>query len=209
MSDRKKKKRPDRARAQTPAEELGYLFEIHGKDNYSKVFDVLVKQFDVLQARAQLLLGLVTISLTITGFSGPKIAASSLFSKISISYGLAFILISAVLILMGPLQLRWPRRRFSKGPSSALKRSLDSAPPSAMSKSCNREFTRVLGRVLRRPAAFPVPAPLLRLALGQMADELLLAGARIKPAKLQRAGFSFRWGDLEAALRSMLGRAPF
>ena len=111
MSDRKKKRRPGRAYPQTPEEELGYLLEIHGKDNFSKVFDVLVKQFDVLQSRAQLLLGLVTISLTITGFSGPKIAASSLFSKVSISYGLAFILVSAVLILMGPLQLRWGSRR--------------------------------------------------------------------------------------------------
>jgi uncharacterized protein (TIGR01777 family) len=68
----------------------------------------------------------------------------------------------------------------------------------------NREFTRVLGRALRRPAAFPVPAPLLRIALGQMGEELLLAGARITPARLQRAGFSFRWGDLEGALRSLL-----
>ncbi len=71
----------------------------------------------------------------------------------------------------------------------------------------NREFTRVLGRVLRRPTVFPVPAPLLRLALGQMADELLLSSARITPARLHAAGFSFRWGDLEAALRSQLGRA--
>lgn len=111
MSIRKKKTRPGRAYPQTPDQELSYLLEIHGEDNYSKVFDVLVKQFDVLQSRAQLLLGLVTISLTITGFSGPKIAASSMFSKISISYGLAFILVSAVLILMGPLQLRWGTRR--------------------------------------------------------------------------------------------------
>ncbi len=100
-----------RARPQTPEQELGYLLEIHGEGNYSKVFDVLVKQFDVLQSRAQLLLGLVTITLTITGFSGPKIAASSAFSRISIAYGLAFILIAAVLILMGPLQLRWGTRR--------------------------------------------------------------------------------------------------
>ncbi len=111
MSDRKKKTRPDRAYPQTPKEELSYLLEIHGRDNYSKIFDVLVKQFDVLQSRAQLLLGLVTITLTITGFSGPKIAASSTFSKVSIAYGLAFILVAAVLILMGPLQLRWGTRR--------------------------------------------------------------------------------------------------
>jgi hypothetical protein len=111
MSIRRKKAHVGRAYPQTPDQELTYLLEIHGEENYSKVFDVLVKQFDVLQSRAQLLLGLVTISLTITGFSGPKIAASSTFSKISIAYGLAFILIAAVLILMGPLQLRWGTRR--------------------------------------------------------------------------------------------------
>lgn len=96
---------------QTPAEEVEYLLKIHGEGNYSKVFDVLVKQFDVLQNRAQLLLGLITICLTITGFSGPKIAESSTFSKISIAYGLGFVLLSAVMILMGPLQLRWGTTR--------------------------------------------------------------------------------------------------
>ncbi|MCP4201658.1 MAG: hypothetical protein GY769_06965 [bacterium] len=111
MSKRNKKPRPGGTHTQTPEQELTYLLEIHGKENYSKVFDVLVKQFDVLQSRAQLLLGLVTITLTITGFSGPKIAASSTFSKVSIAYGLAFILVSAVLMLMGPLQLRWGTRR--------------------------------------------------------------------------------------------------
>ncbi len=111
MSDRKKRVRTERAHPQTPEQELDYLLEIHGEGNYSKVFDVIVKQFDVLQSRAQLLLGLVTISLTITGFSGPKIAASSTFSKASIAVGLIFILVSAVLMLMGPLQLRWGTRR--------------------------------------------------------------------------------------------------
>lgn len=101
----------DSARTQTPEQELDYLLEIHGRGNYSKVFDVLVQHFAVLQSRAQLLLGLVTIALTITGFSGPKIAASSMFSRVSIAGGLAFILVSAVLMLMGPLQLRWGTRR--------------------------------------------------------------------------------------------------
>ena len=68
----------------------------------------------------------------------------------------------------------------------------------------NREFTRTLGRVLRRPTPFPVPASIVRLALGQMGQELLLAGARILPVRLQRAGFSFHRGDLEGALRSEL-----
>lgn len=108
---RTSKSRAFRAHVQTPQEELDYLFEIHGEGNYSKVFDVIVQQFDVLQSRAQLLLGLVTISLTITGFSGPQIAASNVFSKLSIVAGLVLILVSAVLMLMGPLQLRWGTRR--------------------------------------------------------------------------------------------------
>jgi hypothetical protein len=111
MPRRRKKLDPNRAYPQSPEKELAYLFKIHGKDNYSKVFDVIVSQFDVLQSRAQLLLGLITICLTITGFSGPKIAASSLFSKVCIAYGLAFVLVSAVLILRGPLQLRWGTHR--------------------------------------------------------------------------------------------------
>ena len=68
-----------------------------------------------------------------------------------------------------------------------------------------REFAAVLGRVLRRPAGFPAPAFALRLLLGRMmADELLLTGARVGPARLLAAGFRFAHPDLEPALRSML-----
>ena len=68
----------------------------------------------------------------------------------------------------------------------------------------NREFTRILGAVLRRPAVLPVPAPLIRLALGRMGRELLLQGARVFPAKLEQAGFEFRHGELTSALRTQL-----
>lgn len=94
-----------------PREELAYLYEIHGAGNHAKLFSVLIQSFDVLQYRAQLLLSLVTICLTITGFSGPKIAASSFFSKICIAYGLTFVLMSALVLLTGPLQLRWGTQR--------------------------------------------------------------------------------------------------
>ncbi|MFW6163268.1 MAG: TIGR01777 family oxidoreductase [Planctomycetota bacterium] len=66
----------------------------------------------------------------------------------------------------------------------------------------NREFTRTLGRVLRRPTFFWVPGGLARLALGQMADEMLLASARVLPRRLLDTGFSFRHPDLEGALRA-------
>ncbi|HEX2095486.1 MAG TPA: TIGR01777 family oxidoreductase [Longimicrobiaceae bacterium] len=70
----------------------------------------------------------------------------------------------------------------------------------------NEEFTRTLGRVLGRPTLFPVPAAALRLALGQMAEETVLASQRVVPRKLLDAGFAFRHPELEGALRAVLGR---
>ena len=70
----------------------------------------------------------------------------------------------------------------------------------------NREFTRTLGRVLGRPTVFPMPAFAARLAFGQTADELLLASQRVEPAKLLASGYLFRFPDLEAALRHLLGK---
>ena len=68
----------------------------------------------------------------------------------------------------------------------------------------NREFTKVLGRVLKRPTIFPLPAIAARLALGEMADALLLASARVEPAKLLASRFIFRHKDLEGTLRQLL-----
>ena len=69
----------------------------------------------------------------------------------------------------------------------------------------NVEFTRVLARVLRRPAILPAPVFALRLALGrEMADELLLASQRVQPQKLLASGYAFRLPELEPALRSAL-----
>jgi uncharacterized protein (TIGR01777 family) len=69
----------------------------------------------------------------------------------------------------------------------------------------NLEFTRTLGRVLRRPTVLPVPAFALRLAFGEMADALLLASARVQPARLAASGYVFRYPELEGALRHVLG----
>lgn len=90
----------------TPAEELAYLREIYGGSD-EKILAWVTGAYDVLQSRAQLLLSLVAVVLTITGFSGPTIAASGRLSMICIAYGLTFVLVSSVLILAGPLQLRW------------------------------------------------------------------------------------------------------
>jgi uncharacterized protein len=70
----------------------------------------------------------------------------------------------------------------------------------------NREFTKTLGRVLRRPTIFPMPAFAARLALGEMADDLLLASARVLPKRLQETGYEFRFTGLESALRHLLGK---
>ena len=69
----------------------------------------------------------------------------------------------------------------------------------------NAEFAAALGRVLHRPALLPTPAFALRIALGQMADELLLASARTVPRKLLDSGFKFRCPNLPEALREALG----
>ncbi len=63
------------------------------------------------------------------------------------------------------------------------------------------EFARTLGRVMRRPALLRVPAVLLHLLFGEMAEETLLAGQRVEPRALLRAGFEFLYPDLESALR--------
>ena len=68
----------------------------------------------------------------------------------------------------------------------------------------NDEFTRTLGRVLRRPAVLAVPPFALRLLFGEMADAVLLASAHVVPERLASAGHSFLHPTLEPALRSVL-----
>jgi uncharacterized protein (TIGR01777 family) len=67
----------------------------------------------------------------------------------------------------------------------------------------NLEFTQTLGRVLRRPAKFRIPPAALRLALGEMADALLLNGQRVIPAKAESLDFTFRYPQLEPALQAI------
>ncbi len=67
-----------------------------------------------------------------------------------------------------------------------------------------REFVHTLGRVLGRPSLMPLPAFAARLAFGEMADSLLLASARVRPAALDRHDFQFRVPDLDVAIRQAL-----
>lgn len=73
----------------------------------------------------------------------------------------------------------------------------------APSPATNAEFTRALGRAVRRPAFIPVPAFALRLALGDLADTLL-TGQRAIPARATGMGFTFRFAEIEPALRDLL-----
>ena len=68
----------------------------------------------------------------------------------------------------------------------------------------NSEFTKTLARVLRRPAIFPMPAFAVRLAFGEMGEELLLGSACLEPTRLLSAGYQFRFPQLEVALRHLL-----
>lgn len=68
----------------------------------------------------------------------------------------------------------------------------------------NGQFTHALGHVLGRPTVARVPAGLVRLALGQMADELLLASCRMSPHRLLGSGFVFDHPRLEGAMRHLL-----
>ena len=71
----------------------------------------------------------------------------------------------------------------------------------------NRELTKALGRVLRRPTLFPLPSFGLRLMFGrEMANELFLSSTRVVPTRLLESGYAFQYADLEGALRHVLGR---
>jgi uncharacterized protein (TIGR01777 family) len=70
----------------------------------------------------------------------------------------------------------------------------------------NGDFVRALAGAIRRPALLPVPAGLLRLALGEMADEMLLTSCRVVPRLLMKRGFRFDHPDLEGALTALVGR---
>jgi hypothetical protein len=85
--------------------------------------------------------------------------------------------------------------------SSAISGPVNGVAPEPVT---NREFTKALGRVLRRPTMFPMPAFAARMAFGEMADEMLLGGARVQPRVLTSAGFPFNHPALEPALRYVL-----
>lgn len=68
----------------------------------------------------------------------------------------------------------------------------------------NSEFTKLLGRAMHRPAIFTAPAFALRLAMGEMADALLLGSQRVAPQKLEQQGYRFLHSNLGEALSAIV-----
>jgi uncharacterized protein (TIGR01777 family) len=85
--------------------------------------------------------------------------------------------------------------------SSTLSGAVNAVAPNPVT---NLQFTKALGRAISRPAIFPLPAFAARIALGEMADALLLASTRVTPAKLLDEGFVFQHAGIEEALRHVL-----
>jgi uncharacterized protein (TIGR01777 family) len=67
-----------------------------------------------------------------------------------------------------------------------------------------KEFCKILGKVMHRPAWFNVPDFALRLAFGRMADEMLLSGQRVLPKRLLNSGFDFKYTEVEQALNDII-----
>jgi len=67
-----------------------------------------------------------------------------------------------------------------------------------------KTFASALGRALHRPAIFPVPGPMLKLALGEVAD-VLLTGQYVEPRRASEAGFAFKFAGIDGALRDVVG----
>ncbi len=69
----------------------------------------------------------------------------------------------------------------------------------------NYEFTKIFGKVLNRPTILPVPEFAIKLLFGEMGENLLLKGCRLKPKRLQEMGYEFKFPNLEDAFRQTLG----
>jgi hypothetical protein len=93
-----------------------------GPERLGKTIEFMRHHFDVIQARSQLLLTLSTLALTITGFSGPKIAQTNLFARYSMAIGIVFVLSAVVILLLGGLRIRWTTQFLGDDPHETLVR---------------------------------------------------------------------------------------
>jgi len=87
---------------------------------------------------------------------------------------------------------------------TALRGAVNVVAPGAVR---NAEFTKLLAKALHRPALFPAPAFALRLAMGEMADALLLSSQRVAPRAIEKLGYRFLHADLSSALAKVLAKS--
>ncbi|MDA0989151.1 MAG: hypothetical protein O3A51_00175 [Verrucomicrobia bacterium] len=95
----------------SPTEEVAWLRELTSDAHNRAMLERVTHAFDVLHGRSSLLLSLITICLTITGFSGPSIAAAGFVPKIGLCVGMTSVFLAAVCLVFGPFQLRWATAR--------------------------------------------------------------------------------------------------
>ncbi len=76
----------------------------------------------------------------------------------------------------------------------------------APEETTNKDFTKTMATVLKRPTFFPVPAFLINTVFGEMGRETVLADVAVTPQKLINLGYQFRHPDLQSALRHVMGR---
>lgn len=108
-------------RAPAPEAEAGQLLAMHpGPQQLASCIQFLRHQFDVIQARMQILLTLSTLALTITGFSGPKIAQTNAFARVSMALGIVFVLAALLVLLKSGLKLRWISQFTETDPTKIL-----------------------------------------------------------------------------------------
>jgi predicted lysophospholipase L1 biosynthesis ABC-type transport system permease subunit len=109
-----------------PGEEARRILAmLGGPDSLGKSMEFLRHHFNVIQARSQLLLTISTLALTITGFSGPKIAQTNAFARYSMAIGIGFVLAGMVFLLLGGLRIRWTTQFFEETPERTLIRIIE------------------------------------------------------------------------------------
>jgi hypothetical protein len=103
----------------TPQEEADHLLALFSGE-LARCIEFIRHHFDVIQARSHLLLTLGTLALTITGFSGPKIAQTGLFARYSMAFGIVFVLSALIILLLGGLRIRWTTQIIGNDPRETL-----------------------------------------------------------------------------------------
>lgn len=106
-------------------EEARHLLELHAASGLEGAVATVTQQFGVIQTRSQLLLSLATITLTISGFSGPAIASSGRLPQIFLAIGILLVMLSTLVLLLGNLRIRWLTQFVSADAAATLTRMIE------------------------------------------------------------------------------------